>query len=60
MSDQEQNRGGRPGAQAKGGVDPQAGDPDTPLAARERAEAEDRAMRDAGFGDDKGASIDRD
>jgi hypothetical protein len=44
----------RAGGQAKGGIDPQPGDPDTPLAARKRQAQSHEAHRAAGHGDDRG------
>jgi hypothetical protein len=48
------NASARPGGQAKDGVSPSSGDPDTPKAARRRHAGDGAAHRDAGFGDDKG------
>ena len=56
--DAEQNQSARAGAAAKGGIDPRPGDPDNPAAAAARAEKTRQAMREGGFGDHRGASID--
>jgi hypothetical protein len=56
--DAEQNQSARAGATAAGGIEPRPGDPDSPAAAAARAEETARAMREGGFGDHKGASID--
>jgi hypothetical protein len=54
----EQPQTARQGAEAAGGISPQPGDPTSPAAAAARAERTNREMREAGFGDHKGGSID--
>jgi hypothetical protein len=53
----EQNASSRNGAEAKGGVTPQPGDPTDPKAAARRAEERDNALEEGGFGDHQGARI---
>lgn len=54
----EQPQTARRGGQAAGGVGARPGDPTSPADAAARAERTNREMREAGFGDDKGGSID--
>ena len=52
-----QNAAARPGGHAKGGIDPAPGDPASPQASDDANRDARSAMRDAGFGDDKGAEF---
>ena len=47
----------RPGGQAEGGIDPHPGDPASPQQSEPADGAARRAMRDLGFGDDKGGEF---
>lgn len=52
------NGSARRGGKVVDGISPRADDPTTPQAAADRAKASNKRMRDAGFGDHKGADID--
>lgn len=59
-SDKTASQTARAGAQAKGGIASQPGDPTSPKAAAARAAPLNRAMAEAGFGDHKGEDLGRD
>lgn len=60
QSDKTANQGGRPGAQAQGGITAKPGDPSSPRKAETHAAALDDQMAKAGFGDHKGEDMGRD
>ena len=59
-SDKGANQSARLGAQAKGGVAPQPGDPTSPKEAAARAAESNKRMAEAGFGDHKGEYLGED
>lgn len=59
-ADRLQNQSARAGAQAKGGIASQPGDPTNPRAAAQRAKRRNAHAKAAGFGNDKGTDMGRD
>ncbi|WP_340316467.1 hypothetical protein [Rhizorhabdus argentea] len=59
-ADRLQNQSARPGAQAKGGIASQPGDPTNPRAAAQRAKGRNFRAKAAGSGNDKGTDMGRD
>ncbi len=60
QADRLQNQSARVGAQAKGGIASQPGDPTNPKAAAQRTKERNARAHAAGFGDDKGTDMGRD